>query len=281
MCATSPRSHAAINLDCLHLVSAVNQSCILSGALIQPFYVCSAGFTPLIWYVIHVNGPTAELEKALWDHSSSSTQMSRKSVFFLDRNSHDCSFFHPSLSWFEKERERRTPHRFYGECNSSEQMLLKQVKVSARTFWPHVSRRQREKNKRGMQRWRCAPGWRSGVPWNLFIAVGFIPLLWLCAAAALSLFSTWADQLWSTSTRSSIPASMFHLTGELAGFNKIQERHMWRFQTSKSSSHMKQMEKKLAAWLSSIILKWFHKCYPGMKLYIFFLKKIPETLFST
>lgn len=65
MCATSPQSHAAINLDCLHLVSAVNQSCILSGALIQPFYVRSAGFTPLIWYVTHVNGPTAELEKAL------------------------------------------------------------------------------------------------------------------------------------------------------------------------------------------------------------------------
>lgn len=65
MCATSPRSHAAINLDCRHLVSAVNQSCILSGALIQPFYVRSAGFTPLIWYVTHVNGPTAGLEKAL------------------------------------------------------------------------------------------------------------------------------------------------------------------------------------------------------------------------
>lgn len=164
------------------------------------FNVCFAGFTPLIWYVIHFNGPTAKLEKPLWEHSSWSARMSRKSVFLLDIKSHDCSFFFLKKNNLTRDVKKNngTLHRFYGEYNSSEQMLLKQVKVSARRSWPHVSRHQREKNKRGMQGWRCARSSRSGVWWNLFIAVGVVPPPWLCSSAVLSLFSTWTNQLWST-----------------------------------------------------------------------------------
>lgn len=132
-----------------------------------------------------------------------------------------------------------------------------------------------------MQGWRCAPSSRSGVRWNLFIAVGFIPSPRLCAAAALSLFSTWADQLWSTIFAAhalQFQPQCFIWPGTAQVSIKYRKVACEDFRLLNQARVPSRWKKGLAAWLSSIILKWFHKCYPGMKLYIFF-KKIPETRF--